>query len=181
MAGLDRPCSPGNTYFTGGVWAQIENGNPALFPEAMRLNPTGRMGSPREVANAVAFLASPAASFINGTNLVADRALTRGVQLQRKVCATQRAELSGKSACGDAATRATRSVSLRIDIASQAAGSQDCSVWRTLDNFGCWRASTAQEDSCRGAIACRSNGPNPNSIKPDPPAWLWLTRRPTTR
>ncbi len=73
--------SPGNTYFPGGVWEQIENGNPALFAEAMRLNPTGRMGTPREVANAVAFLASPAASFITGTNLVVDGALTRGVQL----------------------------------------------------------------------------------------------------
>jgi 3-oxoacyl-[acyl-carrier protein] reductase len=38
------------------------------------------MGTPQEMANAVAFLASPAASFITGTNLVVDGALTRGVQ-----------------------------------------------------------------------------------------------------
>ena len=38
------------------------------------------MGKPEEVARAVAFLASPAASFITGTNLVVDGALTRGVQ-----------------------------------------------------------------------------------------------------
>ncbi len=39
------------------------------------------MGTPQEMANAVAFIASPAASFITGTNLVVDGALTRGVQL----------------------------------------------------------------------------------------------------
>ena len=72
--------SPGNTYFPGGVWENIERNMPALFAEAMKLNPTGRMGKPEEVARAVAFLASPAASFITGTNLVVAGALTRGVQ-----------------------------------------------------------------------------------------------------
>ena len=73
--------SPGNTYFTGGVWHQIQDNNPELFKTALALNPTGRMGTPQEMANAVAFLASPAASFITGSNLVVDGALTRGVQL----------------------------------------------------------------------------------------------------
>ncbi len=72
--------SPGNTYFEGGVWNQIKDGNPKLYAEAMALNPTGRMGTPQEMANAVAFIASPAASFVTGTNLVVDGALTRGVQ-----------------------------------------------------------------------------------------------------
>lgn len=72
--------SPGNTYFAGGVWNQIETGNPALFKQAMDLNPTGRMGTPQEMANATAFLASPASSFTTGTNLIVDGALTRGVQ-----------------------------------------------------------------------------------------------------
>ena len=73
--------SPGNTYFEGGVWHQIKNGNPELYGKALALNPTGRMGTPQEMANAVVFLASPAASFITGANLVVDGALTRGVQL----------------------------------------------------------------------------------------------------
>lgn len=72
--------SPGNTYFPGGVWEQIKNGNPKLYADALALNPTGRMGTPQEMANGVVFLASPAASFITGTNLVIDGALTRGVQ-----------------------------------------------------------------------------------------------------
>jgi 3-oxoacyl-[acyl-carrier protein] reductase len=72
--------SPGNTYFPGGVWHQIEHGNPPLFKEALALNPTGRMGTPQEMANAAVFLASPAASFVTGANLLVDGALTRGVQ-----------------------------------------------------------------------------------------------------
>jgi 3-oxoacyl-[acyl-carrier protein] reductase len=72
--------SPGNVYFEGGVWESIKNNNPTLYAQALALNPTGRMGTPQEIANAVAFLASPAASFASGTNLVVDGALTRGVQ-----------------------------------------------------------------------------------------------------
>jgi 3-oxoacyl-[acyl-carrier protein] reductase len=72
--------SPGNTYFEGGVWNMIKDGNPELYKTALALNPTGRMGTPQEMANAVVFLASRAASFITGTNLVVDGALTRGVQ-----------------------------------------------------------------------------------------------------
>ena len=72
--------SPGNTYFPGGVWARIERDNPALYASALALNPTGRMAAPQEIARAVVFLSSPAASFVSGTNLVVDGALTRGVQ-----------------------------------------------------------------------------------------------------
>jgi 3-oxoacyl-[acyl-carrier protein] reductase len=72
--------SPGNTYFEGGVWNMIKDNNPELYKAALALNPTGRMGTPQEMANAVVFLASRAASFITGTNLVVDGALTRGVQ-----------------------------------------------------------------------------------------------------
>jgi 3-oxoacyl-[acyl-carrier protein] reductase len=73
--------SPGNTYFEGGVWENIESGNPDLFKTAMDLNPTGQMGTPEEVAGPVVFLASPVSRRISGTNLVVDGALTRGIQL----------------------------------------------------------------------------------------------------
>ena len=72
--------SPGNTFFAGGVWDQIQQGDPEFYATALGLNPTGRMGTPQEMAHAVAFLASPRSSFTSGTNLVVDGALTRGVQ-----------------------------------------------------------------------------------------------------
>ena len=73
--------SPGTTYFAGGIWNQIETADPAFYKMALGMNPTGRMGTPQEMANATVFLASPAASFISGTNLVVDGAFTKGVQL----------------------------------------------------------------------------------------------------
>ncbi len=73
--------SPGNTYFEGGAWHNIQQNIPDLYESAMALNPTGRMGTPEEVGYAVAMLASPRASRISGTNLVVDGALTRGVQV----------------------------------------------------------------------------------------------------
>ena len=71
--------SPGNTYFEGGIWQNIEKGNPDFFKMAMGLNPTGRMGTADEVAAGVVFLASPKASRISGTNLIIDGALTKAV------------------------------------------------------------------------------------------------------
>lgn len=72
--------SPGNTYHEGGVWPSIEEGNPELFATALALNPTRRMGTPQEVADAVVFLASPRSSRTTGANLLIDGALTRGIQ-----------------------------------------------------------------------------------------------------
>jgi NAD(P)-dependent dehydrogenase (short-subunit alcohol dehydrogenase family) len=73
--------SPGNTFFPGGVWETIKDNNTELYDMALGLNPTGRMGTPEEMAAAVVFLASPRSSFTSGTNLVVDGALTRGIQM----------------------------------------------------------------------------------------------------
>jgi 3-oxoacyl-[acyl-carrier protein] reductase len=73
--------SPGNTYFPDGFWSAVEQGSPDVYASALELNPTGRMGTPEEMARAVVFLSSPVSSFTTGTNLVVDGALTRGIQL----------------------------------------------------------------------------------------------------
>ncbi len=72
--------SPGTVYFKGGVWEVTEQKRPDVYKAALARNPMGRMGTPQEVANAAVFLASPRASFISGTNLIVDGALTQRVQ-----------------------------------------------------------------------------------------------------
>ena len=67
-------------YFADGVWGEIERTQPATFQSCLQANPLGRMATPDEVARAAVFLASPAAGFITGTNLLVDGGLTRGVQ-----------------------------------------------------------------------------------------------------
>jgi 3-oxoacyl-[acyl-carrier protein] reductase len=71
--------SPGNTYFDGGIWQNIEKNMPDLFASTIKVNPTGKFGTAEEVANGVVFISSPMASRISGSNLVIDGALTVAV------------------------------------------------------------------------------------------------------
>ncbi len=73
--------SPGPIYFEGGAWEMIKGTMPKFYESTVRKIPAGRMGTPEEVANVVAFLASPAASLVTGTNVVADNGYTKRVQL----------------------------------------------------------------------------------------------------
>lgn len=55
------------TRFAEALWA-----NDAILDRILSFNPMGRIGAPEEVASAVLFLASDAASYVNGEVLVVD-------------------------------------------------------------------------------------------------------------
>ena len=64
--------SPGPILHEGGEWERLRTAKPALFEMASKLAALGRLGTPQEVAKAVVFLCSPAASYITGANLRID-------------------------------------------------------------------------------------------------------------
>ncbi len=72
--------SPGTIYFKGGMWHRVEKHMPDLFQQTTARNPTGRLGSPEEVAASTVFLASPLSGFTTGSNLVVDGKIAEGVQ-----------------------------------------------------------------------------------------------------
>lgn len=72
--------SPGPVFIEDGAWDQIKTHMPDLYNSTLRQIPMGRMATAQEIANAVVFLLSPAASIITGTNLIADGGITKGIQ-----------------------------------------------------------------------------------------------------
>jgi 3-oxoacyl-[acyl-carrier protein] reductase len=71
--------APGNIFFQGGVWDGVKTNHPEAYSRSLKANPTGKMGSPDDVANAVLFLASPRSRFVVGATLTVDGTLTRRV------------------------------------------------------------------------------------------------------
>jgi 3-oxoacyl-[acyl-carrier protein] reductase len=72
--------SPGPIAFPGGNWEAIKAGAPELYTATEAQFALGRWGGPDEVAKTIVFLASPAASYTTGTNVVIDGGYTKRVQ-----------------------------------------------------------------------------------------------------
>ena len=67
--------SPGSILFEGGSWASRRDADPEAFAAwVAREFPLGRLGTPEEVAEVVAFLLSERASWVSGANVVVDGA-----------------------------------------------------------------------------------------------------------
>lgn len=68
--------SPGPIFFEGGAWETIQTSRPALYEAALESASLGKLGAAQDVANAVTFLASPAAGHVTGINMVVDGGFT---------------------------------------------------------------------------------------------------------
>ena len=64
--------APGSILFPGGSWEETRRTDPAYFQSIVDSIPFGRLGEPEEVADAVLFLASPAARWVTGQTLIVD-------------------------------------------------------------------------------------------------------------
>jgi NAD(P)-dependent dehydrogenase (short-subunit alcohol dehydrogenase family) len=79
--GIRANCvSPGPIYIKGGSWDFLEAKMPDYFAANIAKQPAGRFGKPEEVADVVAFLASPRSSWVTGENIVIDGGYTKAVK-----------------------------------------------------------------------------------------------------
>jgi 3-oxoacyl-[acyl-carrier protein] reductase len=70
--------APGSTMFEGGSWWKRQQADPEGIKQFIKQElPFGRFGKPEEIGSAIAFLASPKASWISGTTVVVDGCQSR--------------------------------------------------------------------------------------------------------
>lgn len=72
--------APGSTLFDGGVWAMVKEHQPELYESVRASIPSGRMGTPEELANVAVFLVSPRSSWVVGECVSVDGGQHRGMR-----------------------------------------------------------------------------------------------------
>ena len=72
--------APGSIVFSGGVWATLQERQPALYESVRASIPWGRLGTPEEVADVAVFLVSPRAGWIVGECVSVDGGQHRGMR-----------------------------------------------------------------------------------------------------
>ena len=72
--------SPGDTLVEGGLWDRVRLEEPEKFQQVLGRNPMKRLATAEEVARVVAFISSPAASFVAGANWYVDGGSVNHVQ-----------------------------------------------------------------------------------------------------
>ena len=70
--------APGSIEFPGGLWTQAKQDNPEFYGAILAGIPSGRLGTPEEVADVVAFLVSERASWVTGACVVVDGGQHKG-------------------------------------------------------------------------------------------------------
>ena len=71
---------PGSIFLPDGLWDKVRHRDPGRFESVVASIPSGRMGHPQEVADAVVFLCSDRASWITGACLTVDGGQYRGTR-----------------------------------------------------------------------------------------------------
>ena len=71
--------SPGSVRTQNRAWNERLKRDPQVFDKLKKWYPVGRVGTPEDIAAAIAFLASDEAAFVNGANLVVDGGLSAGL------------------------------------------------------------------------------------------------------
>jgi NAD(P)-dependent dehydrogenase (short-subunit alcohol dehydrogenase family) len=73
--------SPGDTLVEGGLWSKVRDQDSEAFAKVLARNPMNRLATAQEVARVVAFVSSPAASFVAGANWYVDGGSISHVQV----------------------------------------------------------------------------------------------------